>query len=115
MKELGYEYEEHKVAQNLYGYAGDKRTQTANIIIRRQYVGSAANDVGFHKTGKGKYELIISEYDKRSGSKSEIDFLQRMKQIYSKHVTVKQLKKMGISQTSITTSSDGRIKIKARA
>lgn len=111
LKELGYTFEDHKTEQSLQGYAGDRRVQTANIIIRRRHVGAAANDVGFKRKANGKYELIISKYDR--GGKTGINFMQKMKQLYSKHKTLKQLKKMGKTVTSVKTTEDGRIKIKA--
>ncbi|MHA2279385.1 MAG: DUF1257 domain-containing protein [Promethearchaeota archaeon] len=111
LKEMGYVYEAHETAQNLHGFVGDVRKQKANIIVRRQHVGSASNDVGFNKTASGKYELIISEYDRRG--KSRKDFMERMRQLYAKHKTLKQLKRMGKTVTSIKTTKDGRIKIKA--
>ena len=109
---MGYQFEDHKVAQNLHGYAGDIRKQTANIIVRRKNVGSASNDVGFRRKANGKYELIISEYDQGQKNISE-NFMQKMKQLYSKYKSLKQLKKMGCPVTSVKISSDGRIKIKA--
>ena len=53
LKEMGYEPEIHKTAKNLYGYAGKKRDQKANIIIPRAQVGSASNDIGFERVKKG--------------------------------------------------------------
>jgi hypothetical protein len=53
----------HKNPVNLYGYKGDKREQKANIIIRRNHVGNASNDIGFIKNADGTYSAIISEYD----------------------------------------------------
>lgn len=58
--------ETHEKGAHLYGYQGDKRTQTANVIIRRQHVGGASNDIGFVKNADGTYEGIISEYDSRA-------------------------------------------------
>lgn len=113
LKEMGYEFEEHSIAQNLYGYKGDVRDQKAHIIIRKEHVGMAANDVGFNKKQNGKYELIISQYDKRVGSKSANNFLKKMKQIYMKNTTLKQLKLTGNTVASVKVSSDGKIKIKA--
>ena len=111
LKELGYTFEDHKTEQSLQGYGGDTRQQTANIIVRRRHVGAAANDVGFKRKADGKYELIISEYDRHG--KTGTNFMQRMKQLYAKYKTLKQLKKMGKTVTSIKTTKDGRIKIKA--
>lgn len=50
-------------ALHLYGYQGDQREEQAQFVIRRQYVGSAANDIGFAKQADGTYELLISEFD----------------------------------------------------
>ena len=60
--------EVNEVAQNLYGYQGDKRNQKANIIIRRKNVGGASNDIGFVKKPDGTYEAIISEYDRHAAN-----------------------------------------------
>ncbi len=54
--------EVHENAQNLVGYEGYGRKQSAKIIIRRQYVGRASNDIGFKMTPTG-YKVIISAYD----------------------------------------------------
>lgn len=82
--------EVHEDAQNLYGYHGDKRTQKANIIIRRQHVGGSSNDIGFVKKADGTYEAIISEFDRRSGGNHAGKFggynekwLDSLKQNYS--------------------------------
>jgi len=112
LKELGYEYEEHTEAKGLVGYEGRVRKQKANIIVRKKYVGSAANDVGFKRKPNGEYELIISEYDSRKGSKSATNFLEELKQIYAKHKNLKQLKKLGTTISSVKKTTDGRIKIK---
>lgn len=111
LKELGYVFEEYKEAQSLMGYGGDTRKEKANIIIRRQHVGSSANDVGFHKKANGKYELIISEFDRRTGSTSAQNFLEKMKPLYAKHKGLKQLKKMGKVVTSVKKNAAGQIVI----
>ena len=38
--------EDHEAAQPLYGYQGDQRAQTAEVIIRRKFIGRASNDIG---------------------------------------------------------------------
>src|SRR5262249_4140325 len=57
--------EVHEQAVPLYGYQGDQRAQTANVVIRRQHVGEAANDVGWEKLPDGTYRAWISEFDGR--------------------------------------------------
>lgn len=60
----GYATVEEGEALSLYGYQGDRRTETAQIVVRRKYIGSASNDLGFQKTDAG-YVPVISEYDQR--------------------------------------------------
>jgi hypothetical protein len=54
---------------HLYGYQGDRRPQTADVVIRRKYLGSLSNDIGFKKVGK-HYQMIISQYDAAVGALS---------------------------------------------
>jgi hypothetical protein len=63
--DLGFDQtkvEVHAMPVPLVGYAGDRRAQTANIVIRREHVGSASNDVGFLATSTG-YLAFVSGYD----------------------------------------------------
>jgi hypothetical protein len=65
--EMGWrkdQIEVHDTPQHLYGYQGDKRSQTAHVIIRKQHVGSSSNDIGFLRKSDGTFEAIISEYDR---------------------------------------------------
>lgn len=110
LKELGYVYEEHKDAQNLIGWQGDIRKQKANIIVRRKYVGSVANDVGFLRKADGKYEMVISEYDKHATH--SVNFMQKLLQLYGKHRFLKQAKQMGYVVKSQKVDEKGRIKIR---
>jgi len=110
LKELGYVFEDHQTPQALTGYQGDRRTQKANIIVRRKHVGNASNDVGFLKKSSGDYELIISEYDRRSLHSQKLT--KQLKQLYGKHKFIKQAKKMGFSVKSQKVDEQGRIKIR---
>lgn len=65
----------HDVAQQLEGYQGDKREQTAEVVIPRKYVGGAANDIGFKMQADGTFQAIISDYDKRRYNKEWLDKL----------------------------------------
>lgn len=63
--DLGFDktkVEVHDTPVQLEGYAGDRRSQTANIVIRRQHVGAASNDVGFLAAATG-YQALVSGYD----------------------------------------------------
>jgi len=66
LKLLGYETIEQGKDLHLYGYQGDKRKETADIVVRRKYIGHSSNDLGFKKGADGKYKMIVSEYDQRA-------------------------------------------------
>lgn len=66
LQDLGFaasEIEVHEQAQTLYGYKGDKRPETAHVIIRRQFVGGSSNDIGFVRHPDGRFTAIVSEFD----------------------------------------------------
>jgi hypothetical protein len=65
LNDLGYETVEEGDTLPLYGYRGDRRAETAHLVVRRRYVGAASNDLGFARTEKG-YVPIISAYDVRT-------------------------------------------------
>jgi hypothetical protein len=65
--EVGFgraQIEVHNAPVNLVGYEGAGRSQKAEIVIRRQHVGPASNDIGFHLTPTG-YTAIISDFDRQ--------------------------------------------------
>ncbi len=114
LEEMGYVYEEHKIAQQLDGYLGDKRAQKAHIIIRRQHVGASANDVGFHQRADGTFELIISTFDRSGNKKQAVDFTKNIKKIYSKHRVLKECKRRGFQIKSKKDTTENKLKIKVR-
>ncbi len=63
LSECGYSETEEGEALSLYGYRGDRRPETAQIVVRRKFIGAASNDLGFQKTDSG-YVPVISEYDR---------------------------------------------------
>ncbi len=65
LSECGYSQVEEGEALSLYGYQGDQRPETAQIVVRRKFIGSASNDLGFQKTDAG-YVPVISEFDQRT-------------------------------------------------
>ena len=67
----------------LYGYQGDRRPEAAEIVVRRQLIGPASNDLGFSRTPDG-YVPIISEYDQRMLLAGQ--FLPRLRAAYSEAV-----------------------------
>jgi hypothetical protein len=63
--EEGIEFEQGEDL-SLYGYQGRERSEKADYVIRRRFVGRSANDLGFRRREDGSIEAIISEYDQRT-------------------------------------------------
>ena len=85
--------EVHEQPVALYGYQGDVRPQRAHIVIRRQHVGPAANDVGWEKLPDGTFRAWISEYDGRH--RFNPDTQNRIKQEYACQVITRQQRGLG--------------------
>jgi hypothetical protein len=104
--------EVHKEAQPLYGYQGDVRSQKAHIIIRRQHVGSAANDLGFERQADGKYRVWVSDYDVKYNKYDDV-WMGRLKQAYGVEKARIEAKKKGY-RVSEQKLDDGRIRMVLR-
>jgi D-alanine-D-alanine ligase-like ATP-grasp enzyme len=112
--------EVHEDGAPLYGYQGDNRSlldrsspdyaPPCHIIIRRNNVGSAANDVGYRRTGDGKYVAYISEFDKKRNF--DVEKQNFVMQEYTARVAEKQLKSQGYSLKRVK-EKDGTIKLYA--
>jgi len=83
LADLGYAEVEKGEALPLYGYQGDRRPETAELVVRRRHLGSASNDVGFARTPAG-YVPIVSEYDQRTLHGGR--FLVELRTAYSERV-----------------------------
>ncbi len=93
---VGFDHDQievHAESAALYGYQGDERPQRAHIVIRRQHVGQAANDVGWERLADGTYLAWISEYDGRHRFNSEMQ--DRIKQEYAYHAVSSQQRALG--------------------
>ena len=44
------------------------RSEKANYVIRRKYVGGSANDVGFLRQPDGTFDIIVSEFETGTGA-----------------------------------------------
>ena len=85
--------EVHEEAVPLFGYRGDERPQRAHVVIRRQHVGPAANDVGWERLPDGTYRAWISEYDGRHRFDEAMQ--NRLKQEYAYAAVARQQQALG--------------------
>ena len=109
LSDLGYPEPEEGVALPLYGYEGDRRRQTAAIVIRRRFLGSASNDLGFARTPEG-YVPIVSDYDHRTLNGGR--FLTELRTAYSEHVVEEVRRRLHGSIRR--TVEDGLVRIQVR-
>ncbi len=107
--------EVHDRPVTLSGYRGDARPERAEIVIRRQWVGPGANDIGFARQGDSSFRAIISEYDQRTpGARGPYDqaFLGRLAQAYALRTIQHQYRARGY-RVQVHRQSDGTIQVLA--
>ena len=114
LSRLGFtgKMEVHKEAQPLYGYQGDMRPQKAHVIIRRQHVGPAANDLGFERQADGKYRVWVSDYDVKYNTYDDA-WMGLLKQAYGVEKARAEARKKGY-RVSEQKLDDGRIRLVLR-
>jgi hypothetical protein len=112
LADLGFkDVEVHAAAQHLYGYQGDLRPQTAEVIVRRKHLGWLSNDLGFKRNAAGTFDAVISDYD--SGKYSQ-EWLGRLAQRYAYHVARARLEEQGFALVSEESRKDGKIHLVLR-
>jgi hypothetical protein len=117
LADLGYDDVEVGDDIRLLGYRGDDRSKLpidnpnyappCQVAVRRKYIGSAANDLGFVRSDDGTYECLISEYD----TQQHPHLVEQLTQRYAYHVVVKNAKWKGYSIEEEIVEEDGSIKL----
>ena len=100
--------EVHQNPKHLFGYKGDRREETAHIIIRRKHVGNVSNDIGFVKAEDGSCEAIISKYDK---SRFNDQWMARLKGSYAYHTIKRQQERCGRQVARTRCPNTGRQRV----
>ncbi len=100
----GTTVESHTAPHALFGYAGDERPQKAEVIVRREFVGEAANDLGFRRQGNGKFRPVISAYDSHFYDKAWLD---KLSQHYSERRYIEEMYQNGYSLSTNVPNADG--------
>ena len=109
LADLGYTQVEDGQALPLYGYQGDRRPETAELVVRRRHVGRMSNDIGFTRTPAG-HVAILSEYDQRTLHGGR--FLPALRAAYSER-TVTEIQRR-LRGTAVRTVEGNLIKIRIR-
>lgn len=108
LKAMGYVVECHAEAQTLIDYHGHPRPEKANVIVRREHIGSASNDVGFVRGADGKYTAIISEYDREVHCGA--DWMARLKVNYQeqRQVAIMRAKGFTVASREVVQTAQGQ-------
>jgi hypothetical protein len=80
LSDLGFRAEAHRDGASLVGYEGRERPERAHVIVRRQDIGPASNDIGFVRKPDGTFAAVLSEYDRGIGFDDR--WLGRLSQAY---------------------------------
>ena len=109
LADLGYSQVEEGEALSLFGYQGDRRPETAEIVVRRQHLGSASNDLGFARTAEG-YIPVVSEYDQQTLHSGQL--LPKLRTAYNERV-VEEVRRR-VQGTARRVVEGNLVKIKIR-
>ncbi|MFB2973839.1 DUF1257 domain-containing protein [Aerosakkonema sp. BLCC-F183] len=111
LEDLGFKdkVEVYAEAQRLYGFQGDLREETAEVVIRRQHLGAASNDIGFKKQDDGTYEAVISSFDR--AYKYSQQWLNKLTQRYGYHMLMATVPEQGFTIEEEETLEDGTIRV----
>ena len=93
LRELGYQPDVCREGRSLRGYLGDERQERVHVIIPRQQLDCASNDIGFVRDSSGVYRAIVSKYDRGIGFDDA--WLGRLAQIYKERQTMAIAKAKG--------------------
>jgi hypothetical protein len=87
------------------------RPQTAEVIIRRTFLGPASNDIGFKRQEDGTFDAIISDYNR---VRYPQQWRHRLTQCYAYHVARAKLEEQGFASVTRETQQDGQIHLVLR-
>jgi hypothetical protein len=109
LADLGFRTVEfHPIAQHLHGFEGDIRPETAEVIIRRRFLGAMSNDIGFKQQEDNTFQAIISEYDRLQYSQQWLD---RLTQRYAYHALLQTAPNEGFAIEQEEVLPDGTIRL----
>jgi hypothetical protein len=109
LADLGYDRYEVGQGLLLFGFQGDRREETAEVVVRRQHLGRLSNDLGFARTAAGLVP-VISEFDQRTLLGGQ--FLARLRAAYSERVV--EAVRRSVRGTAHRTVEGGLVKIRIR-
>lgn len=112
LKALGYSTIDVGHDIEMFGYSGDISNERGDIVVRKSYLSSVSNDLGFQRQRDGTYRLVMSDYDVTylRGGRWVTDF----KKLYSYNVVKRFASSKGYTIASETKMADSTVKITLR-
>lgn len=109
LADLGFDcVEVHEFPTPLYGFEGDVREEFAEVIVRRKFISSRSNDIGFKRQGDGTFRAVISDYDSREYS---LSWIQQLTQRYAYHTLIGTAPVQGFTVEEEEVLEDGTIRV----
>lgn len=109
LADMGFKnLEVHDTAESLYGFQGDVRPETAEVIIRRKYIGSSSNDIGFKLQDDGQFQAIISEFDRGRYNRQ---WLNQVMQRYGYYTLMASAEEQGFTIEEDEVMEDGTVRV----
>ena len=100
--------EDCETPKALIGYHGDTRPEKADLIVRRKYVGSSSNDLGWTwNAATGVFDAIVSEYD-AGHARSRLD---KLTQAYAVEVAKMTAEDLGYVVSGVIIGADGSMNL----
>jgi hypothetical protein len=112
LADMGFaEVEVHEAAQPLVGWRGDLRENQAEVIVRRRHLGRSSNDIGFARNAEGRFEALISEFDR---GRYDQGWLGKLTQRYAYRVARDSLAKQDFALVEESMDDDRTIRMTVR-
>lgn len=115
LEQLGFKPVVYEQPVHLCGYRGDERPEVAHIVVPRNQISSASNDLGFIWSEQSlAYEMIISDYDRGYGQgRANAGLGAKFLQAFSMAYAVAQISSSSGFRVAAqpTTQNDGSIKL----
>jgi hypothetical protein len=112
LNDVGYPtVEVHGEPQQLYGYQGDLRPESAEVVVRRNHIGSASNDIGFARQTDGSFEAVISGFD---AHRHDQHWLARLTQCYGHAAALRYAHDHGYEVLTDAADKDGTRRLTLR-
>jgi hypothetical protein len=109
LADMGFDsVEVHDFPVPLYGFEGDVRPESAEVIVRRKLISSRSNDMGFKRQPDGRFMAVISDYDSHQFSR---DWVKGLSQRYAYHALIGTAPQQGFTVEEEEVLEDGTIRV----